>query len=245
MTLGAITFLLAATLLAGFVQGSIGFGYGLMILSLTGWWLGVRDAAIVTAPAALGVNLFLAWRLRKHFRWERTWPVFVAVVVGAPLGVLFLARSDPRWLNLALGILLLATVAQKLWTHTAKHRWPPVAAGGPVGLLSGALSGAFGTGGPPLVAYVSSQRFDRLRYVATVQMLLALGNAVRIEEQVRRGLLTVDRLPAAGAAVAVSVAGALLGLKLLHRLPEKRLSQIVLVFLFAIGAKYVVSVVSG
>ncbi|OHD48747.1 MAG: hypothetical protein A2096_15070 [Spirochaetes bacterium GWF1_41_5] len=50
----------------------------------------------------------------------------------------------------------------------------------PVGLFGGALSGAFGAGGPPVVAYTASQDFEKHRYVACVQVVLAIGAASRI-----------------------------------------------------------------
>jgi len=230
--------LVAAMGLAGFVQSTIGFGFGIVTMGLVGWLVGVRETAVLSAGAALSLNLFVLWRLRAHFRWERTVPIFATVLVGAPFGVLFLAHAEPRLLHLLLGLLLVASAVQSRIERLAAWRWHPVWLGGPCGLLSGALSGAFGTGGPPLVVFVSSQRYDRLRYVATVQLLLAASNVVRCEELLRRGLLSWSLLPGSGLGVIGALAGALLGLRLLRRLPDRVLRIVVALFLLLMGIRY-------
>ena len=90
------------------------------------------------------------------------------VVVSAPFGVLFLARAEPTILNLVLGAILIVSALQGMIPKLGKKRRHPVYVGVPCVLLSGALTGAFGTGAPPLVAFVSTQGYDRLRYAATV-----------------------------------------------------------------------------
>ena len=165
-------------------------------------------------------------------------PILVAVLVGVPFGVVFLARADPGLLHLGLGVLLVASAAQSQVRRLAAWRWHPVWLGAPCGLLSGGLTGAFGTGGPPLVVFVSSQRYDRLRYVATVQLLLAASNVVRLEELVRHGLLRPSMALASALGAACAVAGSMLGLKLLHRMPDRLVRLLVAFFLLAMGIRY-------
>ncbi len=230
---------------AGFVQGAAGFGYGLVAMAMLGLWCAVPTAAAYTVLGALTVNTVMLWRLRGHLEVREHLPVLAAIVLGAPLGVFLLARAAAGTLYLLLGVVLIgstlhmAVLALRSRTH-APAGWHPLYAGVPCGLLSGALSGAFGTGGPPLVAYVNSQRYDRLRYAVTVQFLLAVSGVVRFPEMIRREILTLEMLPVALLAALASAIGARLGLALLPRIPERMFRPAVMVALFGLGIRYTV-----
>lgn len=244
--LQALMPLLVAALCMGlgaFVQGSIGFGFGIVSLSLMGVLLDIDKAAVMIAPAGLALNVSLVWRLRKHFSFSRVKGVLIGVIVGAPLGVYFLSRAgvafDVSVLQLVLGLVLIAAVVQGSIKQLDRHRWHPWFLGLPCGLFSGFLTGTLGTGGPPLVAYVRAQRFDRLRYAATVQVLLGVAGVVRVEELARQDLFTRQLLVFAAAGVVTAWVGSVFGVRLLRKLPEKRLRQIVAAFLLFMGFVYI------
>lgn len=234
----------AVGLVAAFVQGSAGFGYGLVAMALLGLWLGVPEAAAYTVLGALTVNGVMLWRLRAHVQVREQVPILLGVLVGAPLGVLLLAQAAAGILHLLLGIVLVvATLHMALRGRQSRavgsSGWHPVYAGLPCGVLSGAMSGAFGTGGPPLVAYVTSQGYDRLRYAATVQLLLAVSGLVRLVEMLRHGILTSEMLPVALLTAAAAAIGAILGVACLRRIPERIFRPAIIFFLFALGVRYI------
>lgn len=235
---------MAVGLIAAFVQGSAGFGYGLVAMALLGLLLEVPQAAAYTVLGALTVNGVMLWRLRGHVRVRQHVPIFLGVLVGAPLGVLLLAQAAGDLLHLLLGIVLVVAtlhMAVRGWRRrTAESRgWHSVYAGLPSGVLSGAMSGAFGTGGPPLVAYVTSQGYDRLRYAATVQLLLAVSGLVRLLEMLRHGILTSEMLPVALLTAAAAALGAVLGIACLRRIPERIFRPAIIFLLFALGLRYI------
>lgn len=233
-----------ASLVAAWVQGAIGFGFGLVIMAILGLLWPVQQAAVLNVLAALGVNLLLLWRLRKYVLIRPIWPILFGVIAGAPLGVCFLADGDAIWLQLVLAIVLIISGIQAFCPRLQRWKWHPVYAGIPAGLLSGTLAGAYGTGGPPLVAWVSSQDYSRFRYAGTVQLLLAVSGVVRLAEMVRRGLLTQDRLPLSAVAAGAALIGATLGLRMLHCLPDVLLRRIVAAVLFLIGLKFLFTAIS-
>mgnify|MGYP001564520405 CR=1 FL=1 len=231
--------LIAAVLTAaGAVQGASGFGFGLVAVSLLGAVLPLKDASVMLVLASLSMNLYILLRLRLHFSLERMKWMLGGAVVGVPLGVWLLVRADERLLVRILGIVLLATVAQQFVPFVRGKRWHPVWIGAPCGLFSGALSGAFATGGPPAVAYVQSQQFDRFRYAAAVQVPLALAAAVRVVCLGAVGMFTKELLVLSVVGVACALAGAWLGLHALHRLPDRAVRTVVLAMLLVLGIKF-------
>ncbi len=105
-------------------------------------------------------------------------------------------------------------------------------------MFSGALSGAFATGGPPAVAYVQSQHFDRFRYAASVQTALAIAAVVRIVSLGATRMFTPQLLTLRVLCLVCAVSGAWLGLHALRRLPDHAVRTVVLVMLLILGLKY-------
>jgi hypothetical protein len=240
MSLTMLQIGLIATVLvaAGAVQGASGFGFGLVAVSLLGAVLPLKDASIMLVLAALSMNLYILLRLRQHFSLERMKWMLAGAVVGVPLGVWLLVQADETLLKRILGVVLLLTVAQGSIPFVKARRWHPLWIGMPCGLFSGALSGAFATGGPPAVAYVQSQRFDRFRYAAAVQVPLALAGAVRVVCLGAGGMFTTELLVLGIVGVACALAGAWLGLHALRRLPDQAVRNVVLTMLLVLGVKF-------
>lgn len=137
-----------------------------------------------------------------------------------------------------LGIVLIITVVQNFLPGLGDKRWHPGALGVPCGLFSGALAGAFATGGPPAVAYVSSQDFTRFRYSATLQLTLGTSAVMRILCLGVSGQFTPRILLLSAVGMVCTVTGAWLGLHLLKRFSDETLKKVVLAGLFVLAMKY-------
>lgn len=237
--------IVAAFFIGGLVQGSAGFGSGLIGIALLGLVMPVRDAAVLNVLASLAINFVMIARLRQHLSLRRIAPLFPAVLVGVPLGVFVLVNAPIGVLNVVLAIILVISSAQALLRERIKvlRPWHPVYIGIPCGLLSGALTGAYGTGGPPLVAYVLSQGFERRQFAAAIQMLFLVSGTLRLVELIRRNVIHGDNILPLLSAAGAAVVGASIGLLILHRIPERAFRRGIAVFLLVLAARYVVSIV--
>jgi uncharacterized membrane protein YfcA len=231
----------AVFLFAGLVQGAAGFGFGLIVMGILPALCGLRDAAVLVMFPALGVQIYLFIRLRKHFKIDRMLPLLISALVAVPLGVLLLRSMDPKPMQYALGTVILVAVVQNLIPNVARRRWHPAALGIPCGLFSGLLAGAFATGGPPLAAYTVTQRFDRFRYVSVLQVVFTTMALVRLPALGVGGLLTIRLLALSAAGSLFSIGGAWVGLHVLKRISDKGLRYVVLGMLFVLGVRYFIT----
>lgn len=221
--------------LAAVVQGGVGFGFGLVAVALMSVMLAVADAAVLNAVPALTVNLLLLWRLRASFDWRRLRALMAATVLATPLGVFLLDTASAGVLYVVLAAVLIASVVHGLWWGGHARRWHPLWLGAPLGGLAGVLTGVFGTGGPPVVAYVASQRYDKYQHVASVQAVLAVANVLRLVVLIGFGTLEARHaVPSAVGAVAAA-GGAMVGVALLLRLPTRGVRVIVQIMLLAVA----------
>ncbi len=229
--------------LAGLTQSVTGFGFGLVALALLGWGMEVKEASVLLAPAGLVLNVYLFWSLRSHFRWTGLVPLTVACLLAVPLGGLLLIHVREAVLSAFLGGLMIYAAVQRLLAKPEDGKgayWHPVYAGVPCGLLGGLLTGAFGTGGPPLVSYLLNRPLTRLGFIASTQLLLGLGNGLRTVQFSLNG--TYDRSYATLCLVGVVgvLVGAWGGLRIARKLSDSLLRKVVIGFLAVSGVYFLV-----
>jgi uncharacterized membrane protein YfcA len=222
---------MAVVMIAAMVQSMTGFGFGLIVVGLLSLACPIKSAAVLNVLPALMINGLLIWRLRHHLRWEGLRPIAIAAVCMTPLGVLLIVHLNARVMNGLLAAVLLATLLQPLLSKGKHHPWHACWLGVPLGLFSGLLAGAFGTGGPPLVAYVQSHDYDRYRHVVSLQVLLGVAGLMRVASMLWQGSLTREQWAVNGMTCLIVLPGLWIGLKLLKHLPQKWLRTLVLVML--------------
>lgn len=222
---------MAVVMIAAMVQSMTGFGFGLIVVGLLSLACPIKSAAVLNVLPALMINGLLTWRLRHHLRWDDMRPIAITAVCVTPIGVLLMEHLNSQVINGLLAVVLLVTLLQSLLSN-GKHRpWHPYWLGVPMGLFSGLLAGAFGTGGPPLVAYVQSHHYDRYRHVVSLQVLLGVAGLMRVASMLWQGSLTREQWAVNGITCLIVLPGLWGGLKLLKHLSQRWLRSLVLVML--------------
>jgi uncharacterized membrane protein YfcA len=208
--------LVAAVAVAAAVQTVSGFGFALVaapaLVALT------DPLTAVSAVALLGVlvsALTLAAGRRRPaiLRGEATALVAWALP-GLPVGAWLVTRLPEDAIRIAVGLLVLAALAQRRRARSGERRrrpWTRPAAG----LAAGALTTSTGLNGPPLVLELTGRRASPLAVRDTLAAIfVVLGVAGAIALALAGGL----RLPDGSAALLPAVvAGGLAG----HRLHDR------------------------
>jgi uncharacterized protein len=141
------------------VQGTIGFGFGLLVAPI----IALLDERLVPGSVlvlGLTVATVIAWRERGALDWRGIKWALVGRVIGTLVGAYAVTRLDPDQLAVALGgFILLAVVLSVAGWHVRPT--PPALVG------AGAISGVMGTlvsiGGPPMALVYQRERAQRLR----------------------------------------------------------------------------------
>lgn len=228
--------------LAGFVQGALGFGFGMISMALLPLFVTVKEATPLVVLFTLPIVLFVFCAHWRHFRWRDGWLLVIGTCTGIPLGVYLLAVAPAELLLRMLGIVLLIFAAQELWTSwkgTAKLHLPKWT-GLPIGILSGMLSGAFNCGGPPLVAYVYSKSWRRESIIAMLQLLFTVGAIMRTGVMFQQGFFTAHIMHIALWAVLPVGITSLVGMRILKKMPTEQIRTIVFIFIGLISLKFIV-----
>ncbi len=239
MAIEAIAWLATVALMAGVVQSTVGFGFGIVFLALAGLLVDVKMASMVSAFVSVVLNGKLLLNLHRHINWKRLRPILISVIIATPFGVLFLQKISSDWFNLFLGLLILWALQQQFYPTQAEKRPSNTLIGVPMGLISGLFAGAYNTGGPPLVVYVQSQGLERLEKIASLQLLLLVGSLVRVEEMWRQDVLVPDLLWPVLISCVATIIGSAIGLRLLNHISDIWFKRIMGVFLLVLAIYYI------
>jgi uncharacterized membrane protein YfcA len=180
--------LAGALLCAGFVQGLSGFGFGLVSMSLMPLFMSVKQAAVISTAFSLLATVTTFARHYREYDWRLGATFLVSVCLGVPAGVLFLERSSETLLVRMLGGLMVAYAVREFLLRAPPTRFPATWTI-PLGLFSGAMSGAFNLGGVPTAAYAYAHPWTRGQIMAFLQVMITISCALRMGFYHQAGLL--------------------------------------------------------
>jgi uncharacterized membrane protein YfcA len=226
----------AVILVAQLVYVVFGFGSGLIAVgTLALVFPEIRDVVVilllVVLPAELGVAI-ASWR---RIRWREAGGLLSGVIPGVILGSYVLKAGSPTLVLTALGIFLLLVSAVFLCLRPgARVRWPRWVVP-PTGLLSGLLTGLFGTGGPPLIVYYHLAGLDKGGFRGNLMAVFVAMTLLRVVNYTAQGLITTERLWSGLAVLPASLLGAWLGQRIHVQIPEPVFRRLVSGLLGVIG----------
>jgi uncharacterized protein len=225
---------------AAFVQSVSGFGMALVATAALPLVMPLHEAIALVSVFNLFVSAVTLWHNRVEFSWKEAWPILLCMCAGIPVGFFFLHETDAGLLIRVLGLVLVVIALFDLrFSPKSDYRLPGWSVV-PLGLTGGVAGGAFNVGGPPVVAYVYSQNWEKARNVAVLQTVFLAGGLTRnllmgAAGDYSRGLFVVLIWAVIPAALAIA-----LGKRLLEHLPKQRLRSGVFYFVLLMGAKYLV-----
>jgi hypothetical protein len=235
-----LPYLMLFVFLAGTVQGTVGFGFGLVAMSTLPLWIDIKEAVPLVALLCWVVNASLTYKMRHYLTWSRIGNLLLGSLAGVPIGVFLFSYLNPQWLLVGLGVALLGvTIQQMAWKPKETDR--PVSRfwGGLAGFASGILGGAFNTGGPPAVMYVGIQRWSKEHTVATLQGFFLSITTLQIVLFLWKGLIQSTHSVDAAMLLIPTILGVALGQFFFHRVNQARFRALLLLGIGVLGISLV------
>ena len=231
-------FVVGIVFLAVLTQTVTGFGLALVSMALLSQWLGIQVAAPLVAMVAALLEITLLVLRRDAVNWRVVWRLSLASVVGIPLGILAVKIVDGQIVLTILGIVIAAYAAYALASPRLPSLvWPGWAYG--AGFLAGLLSGAYNTGGPPVVMYGDSQRWSPAEFKTNLQGFFFLNDALVIGGHALSGHLTPAVWGHWASALPSVALGLLVGLSVERYINPLILRKIVLLLLVVVGVRLI------
>ena len=218
------------------VYGLTGFGSAIVAIPLLALFLPLQFAVPMMLVFDLFTGLLLGLKNRRQLSRAELLRLVPIVAVGMLAGVTLLVRVPERWLLMGLGVFVIAYAAWSLWSRTVPtpiaSRWAY-----PAGLIGGAFTALYGTGGPIYTIYLARRLPDKAQLRATLGGLIFGTALIRLVLFTGSGFYAqAGLLPLAFALLPFALIGYLLGSRLHTRMSMQRAVQAVWALLIVGGA---------
>lgn len=227
-------------LLAFAIRGMIGFGSGLISVSLLIFFLPIKEAVPVVFLLGALAALALGSYDFKQIAWlEMPW-LWIFTILGLIVGAWILKTLPAQSLTVILGIFILLYV---LYAAVIKpDRLPMVSKtwGAPLGFLGGIIGSLYGGGGPSIVAYLQMRHLNKREFRASFQFIAATDAVVRGVLYFLLGFLSMRTVLTAAWLLPATGIGLVTGNVLHFRIKPKPFQYMVLVVLAIAGIKLVI-----
>lgn len=232
-----VTLLSAAliVMVAYTVYGLTGFGSAIIAIPLLAHIFPLRFAVPMMLVFDLFTGLLLGLKNHKHFDRQELLRLLPYLLLGMVAGVTLLVQASERWLLLVLGLFVLGYAS---WSLLRKAVPTPVSQAWavPAGVVGGAFTALYGTGGPIYMIYLARRLPDKTVMRATIGVLIFGTALVRLVLFTGSGFYTQPGLlPLAFALLPFAVIGYLAGSHLHTRINNQRATQAVWLLLIAGG----------
>ncbi len=214
-----------------------GFGSGLIAVgSLALLFPEIQDVVVLLLLANLPAEFMVVWKTRGEIRWRPIAGLGVGIGLGIPAGAWILTAVDPRFVLTILGgfLVLVGIVFLRLPRGGRLH--PPAWIAAPTGLISGLLTGLFGTGGPPLIIWYHLSAGSKAAFRGNLMTIFLLMTFIRVPSYAAAGLITGPRLWSTVAVLPAIFLGAWIGNRLHFQISEQKFRMMVSLLLGGLGA---------
>lgn len=223
------------SVVAGAVASVVGFGIGSLLTPLFAVRFGTQLAvAAISIPHVFATGL-RCWRLRAHVDRRVLVSFGITSAAGGLTGALLHSFASNRSLAIVFGVILIFVGVSELTGLARRLRF-----GGPVAWIAGAVSGLFGglvgnQGGIRSAALLGFD-VDKQAFVATATSIGLVVDAARMPVYLATQAPAIARIwPLVLIATIGALAGTLVGVRLLRRIPERAFRRIVAGILLVLG----------
>ena len=209
------------------VYGLTGFGAAIVAIPLLAQFFPLRFAVPMLLVFDLFTGLLLGLKNRRQLSKAELLRLLPILAVGMLAGVTLLVQVSERWLLMGLGAFV---VAYAVWSLLSRALPAPISSRWAVtaGLIGGAFTALYGTGGPIYTIYLARRLPDKAQLRATIGVLIFCTALIRLVLFTGSGFYTqAGLLPLAFALLPCALVGYLLGSHLHARMSSQRAVQAV------------------
>ena len=178
---------------ASFVQRTIGFGFGIFIMTALPFLMpSYGEAVTLSGLLSLTSAAVVMFRYLKYVTWKRFLPIVASFVIFSTLAISLLDKIGGQAMRIILGIVLIVI---SLYFSFFKEKLQKIirpTSGWQLGAgaASGVMGGLFGMHGPPVVLYLVASEPDKDHYMGMIQTYAFVTNVTMLAVRAWNGYVT-------------------------------------------------------
>jgi uncharacterized membrane protein YfcA len=188
-----IIYIITILFFSTIVRSAFGFGDALIAMPLLVMIVGLKVATPLFALMALTLSIAILIFEHKHLQLRNVASIFIAVLIGIPIGFYLLIHANEQLMKLLLAAMIISFVLfNKFYQKTSvyihqnfKYLF---------GFLSGLFGGAYNTNGPPLVFWGLLNKWTPDVFRANLQGFFFLSGIILVGGHTIIGNIDIDVL---------------------------------------------------
>lgn len=230
---------LAAAMVAAFLVGVSKTGVagtGILAVLIMAWALPARASTGVVLPMLISADIFAVAFYRRRASWGHILRLMPWAMAGIIAGYLVMDRVTDAQLRPAIGLIVILLLAVNRLRNLGPGepaaptaRW--FSAG--TGLLAGSTTMLANAAGPVMIFYLLSMKLPRFEFIGTAAWYFFILNLFKVPFSADLGLINPDSLRLNLILLPGVAAGALAGILIIRKLPEKTFAVVVEILAFA------------
>lgn len=244
MTLVSILLAAASAVLVGLSKtGLPGVSILAILLMTEAYPDDARRSVAAILPVLLVGDVFAVAWFRRHADWRQLVRLLPWVLVGTLPGVFVLYWFEGNRLRPIIGWLVLGMLAVEVgrqwfgWERLP-HRWWFSATSG---FLAGFTTFVANAAMPVMSIYLVSQDFAKRQFIGTAAWFFLILNMSKMPAYGAMEMFDAAMFPRAAALAPLVIAGALLGIYILHRIPQRLFDILALALAGVAAARLIVA----
>ncbi len=215
-------------------------GVGILVVPLMAIVFPAKPSVGLLLPILIFADLFAVGYYRRHGQWRHLVKLLPWTLAGIGIGYVVLEKIDSQTLKPVIGVIVLTMLAIRLRSvlnddpRRVPQHWA-FAAG--MGLLAGTTTMLANAAGPIMVLYLLSMRFPKQKFIGTAAWFFFIVNWIKVPLMADLDMITAESLKMDVAVFPAVVFGALAGVWLLRRIPQRLFNLIALILAAAAAFK--------
>ena len=178
---------------ASFIQRTIGFGFGIFIMTALPFLMpSYAEAVTLSGLLSLTSATVVMIQYVKYVTWKRLLPMTAAFVVFSTAAILMLDKIEGPAMRRILGVMLIVLSLYFSFFKEKLQKFIRPTSGWLLGTgsVSGVMGGLFGMHGPPVVLYLVVSEPDKNHYMGMIQTYAVITNIAMLIVRAYNGYVT-------------------------------------------------------
>ena len=216
-------------------------GIGILVVPLMALVLPTRKSTGILLGILILADLFAIAYHRRNAKWRHVLHLLPAAFAGIVAGYFGLRVVNDQQLRPIIGGIVLVMLGVNYWRTRARGADAPVptqwwfAVG--LGFMAGATTMMANAAGPIMIIYLLAMRLPKVEFVGTAAWFFFVVNWLKVPFSADLELMTVDSVKLNVMMLPCIAVGAVAGILLLKRIPEKAFTAVVQILAAAAAIK--------
>lgn len=227
--------LVSLALFTSIVTLFTGFGVGTIMMPVMALFFDVKVAILLAAIVHIFNNLSRIVLYYRHLRWEIVRRFGVVSILGAFVGSFAQLTVDSSWLKNGVGLFLAVFALLSLRPGSINWKFPPIIdiIGG---FLSGLIGGLIGNQGAIRSLYLLNYKLEKQELIVSAALIAVVIDLTRIPVYAYANYrYLTDNFLLLAFVILASIAGTLVGSRILPQVSSELFKRIILVAVLLLG----------